>query len=589
MPNLVRPPLRAGPKTNLPLAPAPSEIDIGVELWIDGGTVLVMGPRSEERSTHDWHLREVPEELISRYFAEGWWNDDSMGDLVARGLSAMHDATFAVHSSVRPWNGTVSDVDRAARALAGWLNANNIGSGDIVLFQLPNWVEAAITFWGAAYAGAIVVPVVHFYGEKELEYIVRVTQPALVVTADTFGSADYLSSYADVLGGMPGTWAVVGATAPDDLPSNAVPFQRLLDATPIDKPVAVDPGAPALIAFTSGTTRNPKGVIHSHRTIGFEARQLSDLAPEGGPPSITGAPVGHFIGMLSAFVCSLIKRQEINLIDVWNPAEVLRLMREEGLGVAGGATYFITSLLDHPDFTEEHLKSMPFAGMGGSPVPVAFTERCSNLGIEVYRSYGSTEQPSISGSYIDEPELKRVTTDGHALPGVEIRLDAEGQILSRGPELFLGYTDTALTAEAFDEDGWYLTGDIGVLDSEGYLTIVDRISDVIIRGGENISAQEVEEILLGIDSVTEVAVVAEPDARLGERATAIVRMRGDVTPPTLEQVRQHFAASHLAKQKWPESIRSVSDFPRTPSGKIQKFRLREQLRAGALENESSGG
>jgi acyl-CoA synthetase len=555
----------------------------------DGGTVLDMSTRSDSRSTRDWHLRTVPEALRSRYLAEGWWNDDSMGDLVARGLNAMPDATFAVHSAVRPWSSTIADVDRSARAFAGWLRAQNIGPGDIVLFQLPNWVEAAITFWGAAYAGAVVVPVVHFYGEKELEYIVRVTQPALVVTADTFGSADYLSSYAEVLGEHPGQWAVVGATAPEDLPANSVPFQQLLDATPIDQPVPVDPDAPALIAFTSGTTRNPKGVIHSHRTIGFEARQLSELAPDGGPPSITGAPVGHFIGMLSAFVCSLIRHQDINLIDVWNPGEVLRLMREEGLGVAGGATYFVTSLLDHPDFSEEHLKSMPFAGMGGSPVPVAFTERCSNLGIEVYRSYGSTEQPSITGAYIDEPQQKRVTTDGHALPGVEIVLDAEGQILSRGPELFLGYTDAELTADVFDEDGWYHTGDIGVLDDDGYLTIVDRISDVIIRGGENISAQEVEEILLGMDGVAEVAVVAEPDARLGERATAILRMRGEDAPPTLEQVRQHFAASHLAKQKWPESIRSVHDFPRTPSGKIQKFRLREQLRAGSLDGEIPRG
>jgi acyl-CoA synthetase len=374
-----------------------------------------MGTARGGRTSEEWHLRQIPESLTSRYISEGWWKDESLGDLVSSGLSAMHDAVFAVHSAARPWRGTIAEVDRAARSFAGWLTAHDIGSGDVVVFQLPNWVEAAITFWGASYAGAIVVPVVHFYGAKELEYIVRVTQPALIVTADKFGNSDYLSSYNEVLGDASGQWAVVGSTAPEDLPTTAMPFQRLLDASPVESPVPVDPDSPALIAFTSGTTRDPKGVIHSHRTIGFEARQLSGLAPHGGPPSITGAPVGHFIGMLSAFVCSLIKHQEINLIDVWNPAEVLRLMLEEGLGVAGGATYFVTSLLDHPDFTEEHLKSMPFAGMGGSPVPVAFTERCSNLGIEVYRSYGSTEQPSITGSYIHEPEHKRLTTDGHAL------------------------------------------------------------------------------------------------------------------------------------------------------------------------------
>lgn len=536
-------------------------------------------------SVDRWQLRNVPDALVGQYVSNGWWTDDSLGELVAQGLGAMPDATFAVHSAVRPWRGTVADLDRDARRFAGWLRDNDIGPGDIVVFQLPNWVEAAITFWGAAYAGAVVVPVVHFYGAKELEYILRVTEPALVVTADRFGQADYLASYSELLGDLGTRWAVVGTTDPDELPQHATPFHRLLDSEPIDQPVAVDPDSPALVAFTSGTTRDPKGVIHSHRTIGFEARQLTDLSPADGPPPITGAPVGHFMGMLSAFVCSLIRRDAINLLDVWNPAEVLRLMREEGIGVAGGATYFVTSILDHPDFTEEHLKFMPYAGMGGSPVPVAFTERASKLGIKVYRSYGSTEQPSITGSHVDEPEQKRLTTDGRPLPGVEVALDEEGQILSRGPDLFLGYTDPELTSSVFDDDGWYHTGDVGVLDAEGYLTITDRISDIIIRGGENISAQEVEELLLGIDGVLEVAVVAEPDDRLGERAVAIVRMREGTAPPTMDQMRQHLATGDLTKQKWPESIRAVTDFPRTPSGKVQKFRLRQQLREGQLESE----
>jgi acyl-CoA synthetase (AMP-forming)/AMP-acid ligase II len=545
-----------------------------------------MGRGNAGGARQQWQLRTVPEALVRRYVAEGWWTDDSLGDLVGRGLEAMGDATFAVHSQVRPWRGTVADVDQAARRFAGWLGRNGIGPGDIVLLQLPNWVEAAITFWGAAYAGAVVVPVVHFYGAKELEYIVRVTEPALVVTADRFGQANYLAAYAELLGERPAPWAVVGTTAPDGLPEGTTPFAELLNGEPVDRPVTVDCDAPALVAFTSGTTRDPKGVIHSHRTIGFEAHQLSGLVPDGGPPSITGAPVGHFIGMLNAFVCSLIRHDPIHLVDVWNPGEILRLMREEALGVGGGATFFITSLLDHPDFTEEHLRYMPFAGMGGSPVPVAFTERASKLGIEIYRSYGSTEHPSITGSYLDEPEQKRLATDGHALPGVEIELDDEGQILSRGPELFMGYTDPELTAQVFDGDGWYHTGDVGVLDAEGYLTITDRISDVIIRGGENISAQEVEEILLGLDGVAEVAVVAEPDRRFGERAVALVRLREGSTAPTLPAVREHLASRQLAKQKWPESLRVVNDFPRTASGKVQKFRLREQLRAGPLEHEA---
>ncbi len=145
--------------------------------------------------------------------------------------------------------------------------------------------------------------------------------------------------------------------------------------------------------------------------------------------------------------------------------------------------------------------------------------------MKVFRSYGSTEHPSITGCLLDEPEAKRLATDGRALPGVEFRLDEEGQIISRGPDCFVGYTDPELTASVFDDDGWYRTGDVGVVDDEGYLTITDRISDIIIRGGENISAAEIEELLMGLDEVAEVCVVAEPDQRLGEHAAAVLRVR----------------------------------------------------------------
>jgi acyl-CoA synthetase (AMP-forming)/AMP-acid ligase II len=530
-----------------------------------------------------WQLRTVPAELEKQYRAEGWWTDSTLGTLVEDGLRRLRDEAFAVHSKVRPWRGTLGVLDRAARAFASSLRTLGVGAGDIVVFQLPNWVEAAITFWGCAYAGAVVVPVVHFYGPKEVDYILRVTEPKVLITADQFGHQDYLASYEALLGGhaVP-SWYVAGDTDPAARPAGCAPFAALLDADPVRVPVAVDPDEPAIIAFTSGTTRDPKGVIHSHRTIGFEARQLNTMTPLGGPPPITGAPLGHFIGMLNALLISLLRAQPVNVLDVWDPGEVLRLMRHEGLGLSGGSTYFLTSVLDHPDFTADDIASMPYAGIGGSTVPVAVTERATRLGIKVFRSYGSTEQPSITGSYIDEPEIKRLTTDGHALPGVELHLDGDGEIISRGPELFLGYTDPELTAKVVDADGWYHTGDIGVLDDDGYLTITDRVSDIIIRGGENISAQEVEELLLGLDAIAEASVVAAPDDRLGEHAAAIVRVRDGAAPPTLSDVRDHLAAAGLARQKWPEELHAVDEFPRTPSGKVQKFRLRQQLREGGF-------
>jgi acyl-CoA synthetase (AMP-forming)/AMP-acid ligase II len=529
-----------------------------------------------------WHLRTVGDDLTRRYRSKGWWNDAGLGEMVAGGLGRMGTTPFRVRSSVHPWEGSFVDVDRSARALAGALRDEGVGPGDVVAFQLPNWVEAGITFWAAAYLGAVVVPIVHFYGPKEVDYILRTVAPDVVVTADAFGHNDYLATYEGLLSGSPARWLVVAGGDGGALPPGARAFASLLGSDPVPAPAPVDPDSPAIIGFTSGTTRDPKGVIHSHRTIGCETRQLDHLFPTGGPPQITGAPVGHFIGMVSAFLIPLLRARPVNLIDVWDPAEVLRMMREEGLGVGGGATYFLTSLLDHPDFTAEHLALMPFAGLGGSAVPEAVTRRATDLGMLVFRSYGSTEHPSITGCLLDDPEDKRLATDGRALPGVEVRLDDQGQILSRGPDCFLGYTDQGLTDAVFDGDGWYHTGDVGVLDDEGYLTITDRISDIIIRGGENISAAEIEELLMGLDEVAEVAVVAEPDDRLGEHAAAVFRLRDGRAAPTTEAIGAHLGAAGLARQKWPEAVYAVEEFPRTPSGKVQKFVLRQQLRQGGL-------
>jgi acyl-CoA synthetase (AMP-forming)/AMP-acid ligase II len=229
-------------------------------------------------------------------------------------------------------------------------------------------------------------------------------------------------------------------------------------------------------------------------------------------------------------------------------------------------------------------------GLGGSPVPAAVTERMAALGISAIRSYGSTEHPSSTGSRHEEPEAKRHYTDGRPLLGVELRLVDEddhevgtgqrGEILSRGPDCCIGYTEPSLTASNFDAEGWFATGDIGVLDDEGYVTIVDRKKDIIIRGGENISALEVEEILMHIPGVAEVAVVAAPDERLGERVCAFVRLAENSEPVDLADVRAQVEAVGLARQKWPEELRLVHELPRTPSGKVKKFVLRDQLRSG---------
>jgi acyl-CoA synthetase (AMP-forming)/AMP-acid ligase II len=535
----------------------------------------------------DWQLRTPPADLTRRYVADGSWNDDTLGEILATGLAEGGHLACKVRSRLRPFSGTLGDVADLARRVAGGLCARGVGPGDLVAFQLPNWVEAAATFWATAFLGAVPVPIVHFYGVKEVGFILRQSGARVLVTADRFGHLDYLANLDTIRPDAPDL-ELVAVVSDDDVPSGLLPFTTLAGGDAVDAPARVDPSAPALIAYTSGTTADPKGVVHAHRTIGFEIRQLGAMQAGGGVPALTGAPVGHGIGMLAALLIPVFRRDSIHLIDVWDPATVLAAMLEDHVYSGAGATFFLTSLLDHPDFTDEHRKLMRHIGLGGSSVPAAVTDRADAMNISIVRMYGSTEHPSITGSRHEEPRDKRLYTDGHPLPGVELELldddgkpvgaGESGEIHSRGPDCFPGYTDPALTKECFDADGWYATGDVGVLDDDGYLSIVDRKKDIIIRGGENVSALEVEELVLRLPGVAEVAVVAAPDARLGEHACAFVRPLRDSDLPSLDAVRAHLDAVGLARQKWPEELRAIEEFPRTPSGKIQKFALRDQLR-----------
>jgi acyl-CoA synthetase (AMP-forming)/AMP-acid ligase II len=535
-----------------------------------------------------WGLRTVAPELAARYVEHGWWTDETLGEVLDRQLRAHPAVPVTFRSAVRPWRGTYAEVHALALAVAGGLRELGVGSGDVVAFQTPNWLEGAATFYAATFLGAVVVPVVHFYGPKELSYILRQTQVDLLVTADRFGPIDYRAQLDELRGQgvVPERVVTVGEPI-----AGTTPFRELADAPAITGVASVDPGRPAVIGYTSGTTSDPKGVIHSHRSALAEVRQLADNGPTGLPPALLAAPIGHAIGMLGGLLVPVTKGNPIHLLDHWDPGEVLQLMTAEGLSVSGGVPYFVLSLLDHPDCTPEHHRLMPQMGMGGAPVPGVVTARLASLGIRVTRAYGSTEHPSITGSPPETPDDKAGYTDGRPLPGNEIRLVAAdgtdvgpgrpGEILSRGPDLCIGFTDPALLDTAFDPDGWFHTGDVGVLDDDGYLTIVDRTKDIIIRGGENVSALEVEEQILAMPQVAEVAVVAAPDERLGEHACAFVRLvapGGGSDELDLDEVRRHLEASGLARQKWPEELRFVEDLPRTPSGKVKKFVLRQELR-----------
>ena len=507
--------------------------------------------------------RAVPAALRARYESERWWTADTLGDVLSTALKASPDVAFRVHSTTRPYTGTFGAVENLARRLAAGLRSRGVRQDDVVAFQLPNWMEAAATFWAAALLGAVVVPVVHFYGRKELGYILNAAEPKVFITTDQFGR---MKHQPDLCGDVP----IVGLVGRD--------FDDLLDDEPMQGTVDTDAAKPALIAFTSGTTSDPKGVVHSHQTLGFEIRQLDENHPRHPAGHLMALPVGHFIGMLGGSAVPGARGRADPSVRRVGPSHGPGADEKEGVGFGGGPTYFITSLLDHPDFTDGHLSTCGYLGLGGSAVPSAVTRRLTDLGLVVTRSYGSTEHPSITGSSPTAALDKRLHTDGAARTGVEVRLASDGEILSRGPDLCLGYLDSGLSAKAFDADGWYHTGDIGVVDEDGYMTITDRKADVIIRGGENVSALEVEEVLLSLPEVAEAVVVAAPDERFGERVVGVLRIRPGHQLPDRDRMRAHFEAAGMARQKWPEELLEVEDYPRTASGKVQKYVVRQQVR-----------
>jgi len=543
-----------------------------------------------------WCARRVPTGLRARYLADGSWADDTLGELVDRSLRAAPDATVNIWSELRPWHGTYSDVHADARRLATALADAGLEPGDVVAFQLPNWREAVVAFYGLAIGGYVLVPIVHIYGPKEVRFILGQSRARAYISADRYGRVDYL----DIVDGAPaGSFPDLALHVVVGTPDGQPPARVRRIAWDVVAGVAPTPAVGGagcddvcVLAYTSGTTSDPKGVLHSHRTLLAELMQMRAwLTP--GSPNLMGSPVTHATGMLGAVLAPMEMGQNIHLVDRWDPARVLDVMLEADVGAGTGASVFLASVLDHPAFTPEHARRIRRVGLGGAPVPVALAERAAALGIAIVRAYGSTEHPSVTGCSFDDPADKRHGTDGVPLAGVEIRLldDAgapvapghAGEIWSRGPDLCLGYTDPALTAAAFDDDGWYRSGDMGVIDAEGFVTITDRVKDVIIRGGENISAAEVEEAVGQLAQVAEVAVVAVPDARLGERACAVVRIAPGASSLALADITAELERIGLARQKWPEELRIVDDFPRTPSGKVRKVDLRRQLRATASD------
>lgn len=543
--------------------------------------------------TSRFSLRLPSAAQVARYREQGLWIDSTLGAELEAGLRRNAAVDFRVWSDLRPHETTFGEIHQRALRIAAGFRAMGIGPGDVVSFQLPNWIEAVETFLATMFLGAISVPIVQIYGAKETRFVLRQTGARLHVTTNAFRNLHYRPVIEAMRGELPELRDVVYI---DDQ------WGALLQHAPLERIHAGNPDDPAVIGFTSGTTADPKGAIHTHRSVLAEVRQRhvpeagdSRMAPLNPPTGfdawLTASPVAHVSGLQTAVLLPILLDRRAALIDRWDVEAVLEALTEGNLFLAAAATFFFNAMLAHPKFRPEHIHHMKYVVSGGAPVPRAFGEMCEEHGILLVRGYGSTEHPTVFGCSFDDPVEKRIGSDGRRIAGAEIELrdgdgnpvppGVPGEIFTRGPDMFAGYTDPALNAGAFDADGWFCTGDVGVMDEDGYYTITDRTKDIIIRGGENISAAEVEEALAKMPGVLEVAAVAAPDPRYGERVCAFFRLREGHALPSMEAMRAHLANVGLAKQKWPEDIRMVADFSRTPSGKIRKVDLRAELRNAA--------
>jgi acyl-CoA synthetase (AMP-forming)/AMP-acid ligase II len=341
-----------------------------------------------------------------------------------------------------------------------------------------------------------------------------------------------------------------------------------------------------MVIYTSGTTSEPKGVQHTHNTLLSEIRSLGKPLDATGQPAsyLSPFPSGHMGGVLGLGRAFLSGSTTV-LMDAWDAARCAALIQKHAITSLASTPFFLQTLIDEMNRTGTSLPTLDDIQIGGAGVAPSLVVAADEQGWRAFRCYGSTEHPTVTG-ILDAPVELRGYTDGPPFGSSEVRLvddeghdvatGEDGEVVTLGPELFVGYTNPRLDADAFLPGGWFRTGDIGRFDDQGCLTIVDRKKDIIIRGGENISSKEVEDVLVRHPAIVEAAVVATPDHLYGERVCAFVVLRPG-TIVTLEELGDHFMRSGVAKQKTPERLEIVDDLPRTAAGKVKKPELRARL------------
>lgn len=532
----------------------------------------------------------------------GVWGDDSLTEWLDRWA----------HKSPRRRAVTdgIHDIDYGtlqaqAYAVARWMMGAGVRPGDRIVIQLPNWAEFLPIYLGAARIGAVTVPIMMIYRNDEVLHIVGNSRAVLAVTTGTFRGFNHASMFRELRASAPGLANLM--LVRESPQGGEASFENIISTTAAQAPLAQEylgshPGADQahIILYSSGTESKAKGCVHTWNTLAFTARALAHEVFRMTPDDtmFMPSPVAHSTGVVIGLVTPVLAGSSIHLQDVWEPAEALRRIETYHCSITATATPFVTMALRAAASSSADLSSMRAWLCAGSPIPGSLAREFEHAftNARLLPLYGCTEVLAATVCRLDD-NIERISgSDGAAVSreveiklidesGDEVKPGQPGEICYRGPGAILGYwADPERTAAAIDQDGWHHCGDLGVMDADGYLRITGRVKDIIIRGGQNISAREIEEHLTAHPGIREAAAVAYPDDQLGEKVCAYV-----VTEPgaqfTLESVREFLVAERrISVRKAPERLIIVDELPMTASGKVQKYILRDQLRQDRQED-----
>jgi acyl-CoA synthetase (AMP-forming)/AMP-acid ligase II len=525
------------------------------------------------------------DERRSEYLRIGHWNDDTLDDL------------FLDHVRMRPDRVAVVDetssltfrelADQVSR-VAGYLRGLGVGRGDVVSLQLPNIKEFVVSHLAAERLGAITNPMLSQYRRHDIEKQIIPLETKVAIVPVEHRNHRHAEMWAEIAGDRPGQLNVI-AVGPGELPEGV---HRFADAVACPDAVTERGFTPpadetCIIIFTSGTVAS-KGVMHNHHSTmyGFRSyRTELDLTHEDvvWMPS----PISHGTGLQWGVRSAVALGAKLVLQDAWDPEAAIGLIGREGCTITMGATPFIYDLRRAAGGRKSELASMRYFACAGAPIPREVMVGVSNdLGFEVLRAYGMSEHFVSTICRPNDPEDKRVLTDGRPFDGTEVAVFDEtrtvmlppgevGELAVRGPGVASGYLkDPARTAETWNVDGWQFSEDLASIDADGFVTIRGRIKDLIIRGGINISPSEIEALILEHPAVVEVGIVGLPDERLGERICAVIVSSGDELD--LKGLTAFLTEKEVSKLKLPEVLLYVSELPKTPSGKVKKDVLQKR-------------